>query len=262
MSEIQFTLRNAPVSDKEAAALIKYMNGDEPLQIEITKLVKVKKLDPRTLFSISVKENNPDLASLAWRLSTNTDITTPIRKSSQKQIGPVIPVAERTTSSVVQAITNSRSKWAAGAAMIMWAMYEPENIPYGKDHELSLREICTMVVNYMALNGYGDKYASLFQGYTQQPNGQWEPVLGGVPKADRYHYSSLYICGRQGILWLKENGVISTEKKVSYGGLRSDVSETAKYTQRKYYAITGSQFGEDCYDAGQNWINFAVNTAL
>lgn len=262
MSEIQFTLRETPVSGKEAEALIKYVTGGAPLQIEITKFVKIKKLDPKTLFMISVEENNPELASLAWRLSTNTDVATPVRKSSQKQIGPVIPAAERTMSSVVQAITSSKSKWAAGAAMIMWALYEPENIPFGKEHELSLREICTMVVNYMSLNGYGDKYASLFRGYTQKPNGQWEPVLGGVPKTERYHYSSLYICGRQGILWLKENGVVSTEKKVSYGGLRSDVSETAKYTQRKYYAITGSQFGEDCYDAGQNWINFAVNTAL
>ena len=68
MSNFQFTLYDQTISEKEVNSLFA-MFASEPIKIELTKLVKLSKLNTKQLFELAVSKKDENLAQLAWKLS-------------------------------------------------------------------------------------------------------------------------------------------------------------------------------------------------
>ncbi len=256
MTSITFTLQDSPISDKEAEALIRFATQSDSFNIELSRLIKITKLNPKKLFEISIKENDADLAKLAWRLSTREPVEKESSATQRKNIGPVIAPENRTMDNIVKALVSSNTMWAAGTTMIMWAIYDPENIPYNQEHTLTIKQICTLFLNKVLNSGLSiSPDSSVTKGFKKDPDGLWRPDTDNEDPNNRYHRSPLYVAGRTGIIWARENGLVDVEKLVSHGTTKENASPAAKKTQRKYFSIKGNEFGEDTYDAWDAWFD-------
>jgi hypothetical protein len=242
----QFLLGNTPIKQTEAVALLAATGeyGQGPIEIELTKIFDLRKLDSQRLFELSVREQNQDLASLAWKIS--------IQKSgegqgnlSNRRSAPVVRNGAHakvlkegaTTEELIEKLNAHSSYWSAGAALLLRSC---------SSDWVTLREAATDYVNMLWRNTSVRETCLAFKGFERNLNvGEWEPVdtAGSADRKRTFHVSPVYIGMREGLIWCRNHGLVEQEKAVSVGSLRDDAHTKAEYMQRVYYKVRATEKG-------------------
>ena len=124
----QFLLGNTPIKQAEAAALLAATGdyGQGPIQIELTDIFDLRKLDSQRLFELSVKEQNQELASLAWKISIQKsadgkNVLSKKRSTSGTRNGAHSKMVKEdaTIWELIEKLNSHSSYWSAGAALLL-----------------------------------------------------------------------------------------------------------------------------------------------
>lgn len=260
MSNFQFTLQDQPITEKEAEALVSLSgSSDSPIKIELTKLVKIQKLNTKQLFNLAIEKKDESLAQLAYKLSiapTAKTITTTRRRSV---VPHQIPEDQLTTEQVIGTICRTRALWAAGASIILWAVYQAE--ASGEDQ--TIKSVSEQFVNHAWFDDLVPENCVIFDGFVHSPdaNKSWDAVVSKKENAPRgtYHEGPVYAGVRAGLAWAKAHNLIETEEAISYGALSGKKNTVADHTQRKYYKILPTPFGADTMKEWSDCLDVAVN---
>lgn len=266
MSNLQFTLYDQQLTEKEANALISLAKKEsaEPIKVELSKLVKFKKLNIKQLFELSVTRKDEHLAQLAWKLSVAPNSTK--FKDTTYRKNPVphqIPQDQLSTDAVISKLCSRKSIWAAGASIILWAVYQAEIKP--KDN-LALRPISELFLNKVWFDDLLEENSPVFKGFNYFPAAakQWEAHISKVDNDGRENYygSPLYSALRSGLLWVKHHGLVDTQEAISVGRVDGLNDGTTEKMQRKYYTIHPTLFGIDTMKVWDDCIDVAINYFL
>jgi hypothetical protein len=266
MSNLQFTLYDQQLTEKEANALISLAKKEspEPIKIEISKIVKLKKLNIKQLFELSVTRKDENLAQLAWRLSVAP--STAKFKNTTYRKNPIphqIPQDQISTDTVVSKICNRKSNWAAGGAIILWAIYQSEVKP---EDGLTLRTISELFLNRVWFDDLLQENSPVFKGFNYYPNTEkaWEAHINKSDSDNRENYygSPLYSALRSGLLWVKHHGLVDTQEAVSVGRVDGLNDSNTEKMQRKYYTVHPTLFGIDTMKVWDDCIDVAINYFL
>ena len=124
MSTFQFTLQDQPITEKEAATIVAVTSTAEapPIKIELTKLVKLQKLNTKRLFDLAIDRKDESLAQLAWKLSILPQSKTRVASTKSPSLPRQISESDLTASNVIATICGTKSNWAAGVAIILSAV--------------------------------------------------------------------------------------------------------------------------------------------
>lgn len=248
----QFLLGNTPIKQTEAAALLAATGeyGQGPIEIELTKIFDLRKLDSKRLFELSVKEQNQDLASLAWKISIQNSAEGQI-KFSKKRTAPVTRNGAHTKTlkedaaveELIEKLNSHSSYWSAGAALLLRSC---------SNDWVTLREAATDYVNTLWRNTSVQETCVAFKGFDRNSSiGAWEPVDNGVAvdRKKTFHVSPVYIGLREGLIWCRNHGLVDQERGISIGSFRDDVHAKAEHMQRVYYKICATPKGRDLVDS-------------
>lgn len=242
----QFLLGNTPIKQTEAAALLAATGeyGQGPIEIELTDIFDLHKLDSRRLFELSVEAQNLELASLAWKIS--------IQKSAEggKTLGKKRAAAATrngahmkilkegaTPEELIEKLNSHSSYWSAGAALLLRSSV---------NDWVTMREAATDYVNSLWRNTSVRETCVAFKGFTRNAGiGAWEPVDGtaDVDRKSTFHVSPVYIGLREGLIWCRNHGLVEQEKGISVGSLRDDASAKAEHMQRVFYKVRATEQG-------------------
>jgi len=258
MSNFQFTLYDQTISEKEVNSLFA-MFASEPIKIELTKLIKLSKLNTKQLFELAVSKKDENLAQLAWKLSVNPKAKTAKRYSSKKSSVPnKIAPENLTTDTVISTLCRSKSLWAAGTAALLWSVYQAD---VSAEQELTLRGISEMFVNKVWFDDLVPENSVIFKGfsYISATDKSWEADVTKTKKRTNYHTGPMYTGLRAGLLWAKHHGLVETREAISYGKLSGPTDSVVDKMQRKYYTIHPTLFGIDTMKIWDDCLELAVN---
>lgn len=242
----QFLLGNTPIKQAEAAALLAATGeyGQGPIEIELTKVFDLKKLDSNRLFELSVKEQSPELASLAWKISiqnfaegktnfSNKRSTPVTRNGAHKKIFKESATADE----LIEKLNSHSCYWSAGAALLLRSC---------ASDWVTLREAATDYVNTLWRNTSVRETCVAFRGFERNPNiGAWEPVdnASDVNRKNTFHVSPVYIGLREGLIWCRNHELVDQEKGISVGSFKDDAHAKAEHMQRVYYKVRATSKG-------------------
>jgi hypothetical protein len=258
MSNFQFTLYDQAISEKEANSLLA-MSATEPIKIELTKLVKISKLNTKQLFELAVSKKDENLAQLAWKLSVNPQAQTAKRYAARKNTVPnKIAPEDLTTDSVISTLCRSKALWTAGTAALLWGMYQAD-VP--AEQELTLRRVSEMFVNKVWFDDLVPENSVVFKGfsYIAAIDKAWEADVTKTKTRTNYHAGPMYTGLRAGLLWAKHHGLVETREAISYGKLSGPTDSVVDKMQRKYYTIHPTLFGIDTMKIWDDCLELAVN---
>jgi hypothetical protein len=224
-----YTLKGNTLTKDEAAALVE-ASASTPIQIELSSILNLRKVDSAKLFKLSVEKKLPELASLAWKISVND-----APKAQAKQSAPVeIVTIRKAPEKLLEDLHRTNGLWTAGAAMILSSC--------SNDHWWTLRQVATYWVNNLEVS----PRSVLFQGFSVM-NGSWEPkeLRAGINRRETFHVSPVYICLRDALKWLMENELIERTKKISQGSNLKDASAQVQAMSRVYYACKLTDRGRE-----------------
>ena len=264
MSTFQFTLQDQPITEKEAAALVAVTSTAEipSIKIELTKLVKLQKLDTKKLFNLAIDRKDESLAQLAWKLSI---LPQPKVKTASPKCYVVprrISDSDLTASNVIATVCGTKSNWAAGVAIILSAVYQMEK----GEEELTIKNISEMFVNQMWFDYGFPPESSIFKGFKyENPTRDTDAeIIAVVSKEDAgstgtYNEGPVYASVRAGLLWAKAHQLVEVKEAISHGSSKKNTSGIGEYTQRKYYQIFPTRFGRDVIELWGDCMAKAVN---
>ena len=248
----QFLLGNTPIKQTEAAALLAATGeyGQGPIEIELTDIFDLRKLDSQRLFELSVKEQNQDLASLAWKISIQKsaegkDAFGKKRPASVTRNGAHKKVLKEnaTVEELIEKLNSHSSYWSAGAALLLKSC---------AGDWVTLREAATDYVNTLWRNTSVRETCVAFKGFERNAQiGAWEPrdSTVEVDRRNTFHVSPVYIGLREGLIWCRNHGLVEQEKGISVGSLRDDAHAKAEHMQRMFYKARATVQGRDVLEA-------------
>lgn len=248
----QFLLGSTPIKQTEAAALLAATGeyGQGPIEIELTDIFDLRKLDSQRLFELSIREQNQDLASLAWKISVQKSAegkdvlgkkrSTPVtRNGAHKKVLK----EDATVEELIEKLNSHSSYWSAGAALLLRSC---------SNDWVTLREAATDYVNTLWRNTSVRETCLAFKGFARNPGiGSWEP-MDNAANTDRkitFHVSPVYIGLREGLIWCRNHGLVEQEKGISVGSLRDDAHAKAEHMQRVFYKARATAQGRDLIES-------------
>lgn len=264
MTTFQFTLQDQPITEKEAATIVAVTSTAEApsIKIELTKLIKLQKLNTKKLFDLAIDRKDESLAQLAWKLSVLPQSNTKTTSSKRSLVPRQLSDADLTASNVIATICGTKSNWAAGVAIILSAVYQMDKV----EEELTIRSISEMFVNQMWFEYSFPPESSIFKGFKyENPTRDSDAmIIAVVSKEDAgstgtYNEGPVYSSVRAGLLWAKAHQLVEVKEAISYGSSKKDSSGIGEYTQRKYYQIFPTRFGRDVIELWGDCIAKAVN---
>ena len=244
----QFLLESTPIKQTEAAALLAATGeyGEGPIAIELSKLFDLRKIDSKKLFELSIQKENPELASLAWKISVQkpdrgaTKMTSPARMGAHLKV-----VSPDTVDNLIAALNNYNGYWSAGAALLLSKSTSP-------DSWVTLKEIATDYVNALWRETEARETCVAFKGfYRNHRNDEWCPAetKPGVTRKESFHVSPVYIGLREGMLWCCNHGLIEQQKGVSIGSANPNAGAKAEYMRRMFYQVKATDKGRELVEA-------------
>lgn len=260
MSNFQFTLQDQPITEKEAEALVSLSgSSDSPIKIELTKLVKIQKLNTKQLFNLAIEKKDESLAQLAYKLSVGPTAKAITSTQRRNVIPHQIPEDQLTTEQVIGTLCRTRALWAAGTSIILWAVYQAER----SGEEQTIKSVSEQFVNHAWFDDLVPGNCAIFDGFTQavSTTKAWEAVVSKKDGGHRgtYHEGPVYSGVRAGLAWAKAHNLVETVEAISYGALSGKKNTVADHTQRKYYKILPTQFGVETMKEWSDCIDVAVN---
>ena len=259
----QFLLDNTPIKQAEAEALLAATGGpaDGPVKIELSKLIDLGRLDSQRLFELSIKNQNQELASLAWKISVQNSAANPAPRK-QAAAKPVEHIGAHTkilssSSSIdelIDKLHTHNSYWSGGAALLL--------AESSKGEWVTLREIATTYVNHVWHETEALDKCVAFRGFRLNSDSTaWEPQDQSptVERRDSYHVSPLYIGLREGLLWCRNHGLMEQKHGLSVGSHRATTSQKAAHMQRIYYRLRASEKGKEMVRAWGDIYDYVDN---
>jgi hypothetical protein len=264
MTTFQFTLQDQPITEKEAATIVAVTSTAEvpSIKIELTKLIKLQKLNTKKLFDLAIDRKDESLAQLAWRLSVLPQSRTKTTPSKRSLVPRQLSDSDLTASNVIATICGTKSNWAAGVAIILSAVYQMDKI----EEDLTIKSISEMFVNQMWFEYCFPPESSIFKGfkYESATRDSDAEIVAVVSKEDAgstgtYNEGPVYSSVRAGLLWAKAHQLVEVKEAISHGSSKKDSSGMGEYTQRKYYQVFPNRFGRDVIELWGDCIAKAVN---
>ncbi len=237
----QFLLESTPIKQTEAAALLAATGdyGDGPIAIELSKLFDLRKLDSKKLFELSVQKENPELASLAWKISVQKPNKTISRVSTTGRAGAHLKMVESPTKeNLIERLNSYSGYWSAGAALIL--------AKSSKGEWATLKEIATEYVNNLWQETEAPESCVAFRGFERDNRKDyWVPVdtKAGVERKLSFHVSPVYIGLREGLLWCRNHDLIEQQRGISVGSSKPNVQAKAEHMQRVFYQVRATEKG-------------------
>jgi hypothetical protein len=264
MSTFQFTLQDQPITEKEAATIVAVTSTAEApsIKIELTKLIKLQKLNTKKLFDLAIDRRDESLAQLAWKLSVLPQSRTKTTPSKRSLVPRQLSDSDLTASNVIATICGAKSNWAAGVAIILSAVYQMDKV----EEELTIKSISEVFVNQMWFEYSFPPESSIFKGfrYENATRDSDAEIIAVVSKEDAgstgtYNEGPVYSSVRAGLLWAKAHQLVEVKEAISHGSSKKDSSGIGEYTQRKYYQVFPTRFGRDVIELWGDCIAKAVN---
>lgn len=249
LMDFNFNYGGMTLDKPEAAALLQASSSDTQLfEIDLSKLIDVRLADSDKLFKLSVDQQNPALASLAFKLATANVPTMP-KAAHKVVITDKAPVPSSTSRmlgmeplEIIADLNKSACYRSVGTALLLH---------YANSSNLrAMRDIASEFVNDCLTTHKIKKSSIAFRGFTQSPDGKLEPVNNGpnIPRRNTYPVSPIYISLREGLIYCERHELLSIYQNYSVGSLRANSSPTAEKLKRMYYAFKltdkGSQVKE------------------
>lgn len=243
----QFLLESTPIKQTEAAALLAATGdyGDGPISIELSKLFDLRKLDSKKLFELSVREENPELASLAWKISVKKPDKALRRMTSTGRSGAHLKMVDSPSKeNLIEYLNRYNGYWSAGAALILTKSSLGEWV--------TLKEIATEYVNNLWQETEAAETCVAFRGFERDNRkDRWFPVdtKSGTERKFSFHVSPVYIGLREGLLWCRNHNLIEQQKGISVGSLKADAPTNAEHMQRVFYQVRATDMGREMVQA-------------
>lgn len=245
----QFLLQSTPIEHSEAVALMEVAqpNRAKPFEIDLEKVINFSSIDSKQLFEMAVKHENPNLASLAFKMSVrhkDLTTTTPTVARPQRTTKAKETIAKATVDELIAKLHDSHGYWATGAALLIASTRQSE--------WTTLKDVAVKYVNHAWTETDMPIKSVVFKGFKptgRDANGDWdsfEPLelQPGVERKDTFHVSPIYIGLREGLGWCRRNNLIEQKSGISVGPVRSNASERSEKMQRVYYKIRATEKGE------------------
>lgn len=264
MSTFQFTLQDQPITEKEAATIVAVTSTAEAplIKIELTKFIKLQKLNTKKLFDLAIDRKDESLAQLAWKLSVLPQLKTKTTSIKRSSLPRQISDSDLTASNVIATICGTKSNWAAGVAIILSAVYQMDKV----EEELTIKSISEAFVNQMWFEYGFPPEASIFKGfkYENATRDSEAEIVAVVSKEDAgstgtYNEGPVYSSLRAGLLWAKAHQLVEVKEAISHGSSKKNNSGIGEFTQRKYYQVFPTRFGRDVIELWGDCIAKAVN---
>jgi len=225
-----YTLKGNALTKDEAAALVQ-ASSSSPIEIELSSVLNLRKVDSAKLFKLSVEKKLPELARLAWKISVND---APSTKKKKTETGAEIVSLQKATDKVLEELHKVTGLWGVSAAMILSCCSNGE--------WWTLRQVATYWANNLDLNSR----SVMYQGFDLM-NGTWEPreFRAGVDRRTTFHVSPVYIGLRDALSWLMAQGLVERTKKVSKGSNSPTSKAAVQAMSRMYYAVKLTERGRE-----------------
>lgn len=242
----QFLLQSTPIEHSEAVALMQAAQNKEsgPFEIDLAKVINISKIDSKKLFDMAVKHENPNLATLAFKMSVRhkdapkapTAVLTPTRAPRNQEV-----VVGASIEDLIATLHDSNNYRAVGAALLIASTQ--------RNDWTTLKDIATNYVNKVWRESDISEKSVLFRGFKSIDEGlgpMWHPLelQPGVERKKTFHVSPIYIGLREGLLWCRKNDLIEQKSGISVGTMRANASSNANSMQRVYYKIRATERGE------------------
>jgi hypothetical protein len=243
----QFLLESTPIKQAEAVALLAATGeyGEGPIAIELSKVFDLRRIDSKKLFELSIEKGNPELASLAWKISVQKPdkaigkIAAPVRNGAHLKIS-----SPDTPDHLIEVLNSYSGYWSAGAALLLSKSAD--------DEWTTLKEIATSYVNSLWRETEASETCVAFRGFWRNERSDvWVPAdtKPGAERKNSFHVSPVYIGLREGMLWCRNHGLIEQEKGISVGSLRENVAPKAEHMQRMFYQVRATDKGKEMVKA-------------
>ncbi len=250
--DFQFNLRGTALEHREASALLQASTPKtkQPFSIDLEKLIDVKILDANKLFSMSVEQQNPVLASLAVKLAIENKKTptTKLAVASKKKATTKIvatPVktppkkAAKTTDDIIDYLLMHPSYRCCGAAMLLLRGNT-------KDWQ-AIRDVAISVVNEAADDLKLPLSSPLYKGFTlDAETDTLIPIESNqaTRRCDTYYVSPMYISLRAGLMFCIEHNLVSISENWTIGSRNEEYNEKSGHLKRRYYLYKLTELGE------------------
>lgn len=251
LMDFQFNLRGTALEHREASALLQASTPKtkQPFSIDLEKLIDVKILDANKLFSMSVEQQNPVLASLAVKLAMENKKTptTKLAFTSKKKTTKLVatPVktppkkVTKTTDDIIDYLLTHSSYRCCGAAMLLLK---------GDTQEWqALRDIAISVVNEAADDLKLPLSSPLFKGFTLDAvTDTLVPIESNqaTRRCDTYYVSPLYLSLRSGLMFCLEHDLVRISENWTTGSRNEEYNEKSGHLKRRYYVYKLTEFGD------------------
>lgn len=241
----QFLLQSTPIEHSEAVALMKAAQNKEsgPFEIDLEKVINISKIDSKKLFDMAVKHENPDLATLAFKMSVRHKDAPKAAAVSTAVRTPRVPemAVGATIEDLIAKLHDSNNYWATGAALLVASTQ--------RNDWTTLKDVAVNYVNKVWRESDISEKSVLFRGFRSEDSGlgpMWQPLelQPGVERKMTFHVSPIYIGLREGLLWCRKNDLVEQKSGISVGTVRANASSSANSMQRVYYKIKATEKGE------------------
>jgi len=258
--DFNFNYGGMTLDKPEAAALLQASSpkGTKPFEIDLSKLIDVRVVDSNKLFTLSVDQQNPALASLAFKLATANVPTTP-KATHKVVITDKEPVPSSTSRmlgreplEIIADLNKSACYRSVGTALLLHYAHTSD--------PRAMRDIASEFVNDCLTTHKMKKTSIAFRGFTQGSGGKLEPVDNApkIPRRDTYPVSPIYISLREGLIYCERHGLLSIRQNYSVGSLRSDASPLAEKLKRMYYTFKLTDKGNEVKEYWGDMESFIV----
>jgi hypothetical protein len=258
--DFNFNYGGMTLDKPEAAALLQASSpkGTKPFEIDLSKLIDVRVVDSNKLFKLSVDQQNPALASLAFKLATANVPTTP-KATHKVVITDKEPVPSSTglmlgmePLEIIADLNKSACYRSVGTAVLLHYANTVDS--------RAMRDIASEFVNDCLTTHKMKKTSIAFRGFTQGSGGKLEPIDNApkIPRRDTYPVSPVYISLREGLIYCERHGLLSIRQNYSVGSLRSDASPLAEKLKRMYYTFKLTDKGNEVKEYWGDMESFIV----
>ena len=232
--DIKFKYQGCTLENLEAIALMKAAKAPQPFEVDLGKLIDIKVIDSQKLFKLSVEQQNPALANLAFKLATTEKkefkvvVKAPTSaKVSKKQE----PVTKTQAVDIVDYLNRKSCYRNAGATLLLHFCATTES--------RAIRDIAVEFANKCLSEYKIDPRSVVFRGFTKTKTGLLEPIEthSAVIRRDSFHVSPLYIALRAGLTYCDNNGLLSIRQQYSNGSHSENASAKADLMRRMFYTF-------------------------
>lgn len=245
-SMFTYTLKGNTLTSDEAAALVE-ASSTTPIEIELSSLLNMRKVNSTKLFELSVQKKLPELAKLAWKISVS-ETAKPVAPLQKPAVAVVS--MQKSPDLLLSQLHESSGMWAVGAAMIIDAANDGS--------WWTIRQVATHWANLLHEDVPYDSI--IFKGF-ELVAGKWSPkeLRVGVNRRETFHVSPTYIGLRDALKWLETNGLVDKAKHISQGSNDENSTPNIQAMSRVYYAFRLTEKGREMAKMWGDSTTFVIN---